>query len=135
MLELAWLNSHFESGLKSPMDDAILQHTEFTGEGWSKLDETPFDFERRRVAVLVAEAEAIRSWWSRGALEDVLRLSRDYEGDSPADLKPLDAAARDRDARPVRGTGPRRVPGARGRLEANAGGTGHAREPRPMSAT
>ena len=94
VLELAWLNSHFESGLKSPMDDAILQHAEITGEGWTKLDETPFDFERRRVAVLVAEAEGGPLLVVKGALEDVLRLSRDYEGDSPADLKPLDAGAR-----------------------------------------
>jgi Mg2+-importing ATPase len=94
VLELAWLNSHFESGLKSPMDDAILQHAEITGEGWTKLDETPFDFERRRVAVLVTKAEAEPLLVVKGALEDVLRLSRDYEGDSPADLRPLDAGAR-----------------------------------------
>jgi Mg2+-importing ATPase len=94
VLELAWLNSHFESGLKSPMDDAILQHAEITGEGWTKLDETPFDFDRRRVAVLVTKAEAEPLLVVKGALEDVLRLSRDYEGDSPADLRPLDAGAR-----------------------------------------
>ena len=92
VLELAWLNSHFESGLKSPMDDAILQHTQFTGEGWTKLDETPFDFERRRVAVLLRDAATAPLLVVKGALEDVLRLSRQYEGDGPADLRVLEAA-------------------------------------------
>ncbi len=52
VLELAYLNSYFESGLKSPIDDAILDHAQ-TGPGaWKKIDEAPFDFERRRVSVL-----------------------------------------------------------------------------------
>ncbi|MFI5210101.1 MAG: magnesium-translocating P-type ATPase, partial [Gemmatimonadales bacterium] len=92
VLELAWLNSHFESGLKSPMDDAILQHTQFTGAGWTKLDETPFDFQRRRVAVLLGDASSAPLLVVKGALEDVLRLSRQYEGDGPADLRVLEAA-------------------------------------------
>jgi Mg2+-importing ATPase len=94
VLELAWLNSHFESGLKSPMDDAILRHAQFSPGGWTKLDETPFDFERRRVAVLLREGLGDPLLVIKGALEDVLRLSREYEGDSPAELKPLDAGAR-----------------------------------------
>ncbi len=51
VLSLAWLNSHFESGLKSPLDDAILAHTEIDASPWRKIDEVPFDFERRRVSV------------------------------------------------------------------------------------
>jgi len=91
VLELAWLNSHFESGLRSPMDDAILQHTQFTGEGWTKLDETPFDFERRRVAVLLRDASPGPLLVVKGALEGVLRLCREYEGEGPSDLRDLDA--------------------------------------------
>jgi len=93
VLELAWLNSHFESGLRSPMDDAILQHTQFTGEGWTKLDETPFDFERRRVAVLLRDASPGPLLVVKGALEGVLRLCREYEGEGPSDLRDLDADA------------------------------------------
>ena len=52
VLELAYLNSYFETGLKSPLDDAILQHAEEVDvAGWQKIDEVPFGFERRRVSV------------------------------------------------------------------------------------
>ena len=47
VLELAWLNSHFESGLRSPLDAAILEHVSSIPAGWTKIDEVPFDFERR----------------------------------------------------------------------------------------
>ena len=53
VLQLAYLNSAFESGLKSPLDEAILAHGKVDVAGWRKIDEVPFDFERRRVSVLV----------------------------------------------------------------------------------
>ena len=53
VLTLAWLNSHFESGLKSPLDEAILAHEKVDPSPGRKIDEVPFDFERRRVSVLV----------------------------------------------------------------------------------
>ena len=52
VFELAWLNSHFETGLKSPLDDAVLEYDSIDTSVWRKLDEVPFDFERRRVSVL-----------------------------------------------------------------------------------
>jgi Mg2+-importing ATPase len=55
VLELAFLNSSFESGLRSPMDDAILEHSEIDITSWKKIDEVPFDFERRRVSVIVEQ--------------------------------------------------------------------------------
>ena len=81
VLELAYLNSFFESGLKSPMDDAILAHQHIDVSGWTKIDEVPFDFERRRVSVLV-ERGADRLLIVKGAPEDVLRLCTHYECDS-----------------------------------------------------
>ncbi len=75
VLELAWLNSHFESGLRSPLDDAIVQHaTPAAAQGWRKLDELPFDFERRRVSVLV-QRQGLRRLVVKGAPEDVLAVS------------------------------------------------------------
>ncbi|OYV96575.1 MAG: magnesium-translocating P-type ATPase, partial [Deltaproteobacteria bacterium 37-65-8] len=47
VLRLAYLNSYFETGLKSPLDDAILRHEEIDASIWRKIDEVPFDFERR----------------------------------------------------------------------------------------
>jgi Mg2+-importing ATPase len=60
------------------------------------VDEVPFDFERRRVSVLVAAPACPRLLVVKGALEDILRLSINYERDSPADCPALDALARQR---------------------------------------
>ena len=93
VLFLAYLNSHFETGLRSPLDEAILEHeTHLTVEPWRKIDEVPFDFERRRVSVLVDDGRT-RLLVVKGAFEDVLRLSTRYEGDRPDDLRALDADA------------------------------------------
>jgi P-type Mg2+ transporter len=78
VLMLAYLNSSFETGLKSPLDHAILEYRKLDITGWRKLDEIPFDFERRRVSVLL-EKDAIRLLVVKGAPEDILRLSTGVE--------------------------------------------------------
>ncbi|MGC1793825.1 MAG: magnesium-translocating P-type ATPase, partial [Pseudolabrys sp.] len=92
VLELAWLNSHFESGLRSPLDAAILEHASSIQAGWIKIDEVPFDFERRRVSVLL-EHGGRRILVIKGAPEDVLKLSSRYELSGENDTQPFDAAA------------------------------------------
>ena len=92
VLELAWLNSHFESGLRSPLDTAILDHAPHIPSTWTKIDEVPFDFERRRVSVLL-ERDGRRILVVKGAPEDVLKLSNRYEQSGESDTQPLDAAA------------------------------------------
>ena len=89
VLELAYLNSYFESGIKSPLDDAILAHTEQSVAGWTKIDEVPFDFERRRVSVLLERGGA-RQLVVKGAPEDVLRLCTAYQ-DAQGKSQPMDA--------------------------------------------
>jgi len=91
VLELAYLNSFFETGLKSPMDDAILEHKEIEAASWKKIDEVPFDFERRRVSVIVDNGQK-RLLVIKGAPEDILRLSTHYEENGEAGLKELDDA-------------------------------------------
>jgi Mg2+-importing ATPase len=91
VLALAYLNSYFESGLKSPLDDAILAHEEIDVSAWRKIDEVPFDFERRRVSVLVERAGA-RRLVAKGAPEDILRLCTHY-ADSAGTPVVLDEAA------------------------------------------
>jgi len=91
VLELAYLNSFFESGLRSPMDDAILEHKEIEIAAWKKIDEVPFDFERRRVSVIVDNGQK-RLLVVKGAPEDILRLSTHYEENGETDLKELDEA-------------------------------------------
>ena len=92
VLELAWLNSHFETGLRSPLDTAILEHGSRNPAGWTKIDEVPFDFERRRVSVLL-EREERRILVVKGAPEDLLKLSSRYELSGERDTQPFDAAA------------------------------------------
>jgi Mg2+-importing ATPase len=94
--ELAWLNSHFETGLKSGLDAAILAHGEVDASRWRKLDEVAFDFERRRVSVLLEES-GVRLLICKGAPEDILRLSSGVE--TAAGPRPLDDATRARIAR------------------------------------
>ncbi len=78
VLHLAYLNSRFESGIRSPLDDAILAHTHIDVTPWRKIDEVPFDFERRRVSVLL-ERDGSRVLIVKGSLEDVLRLCAFHE--------------------------------------------------------
>jgi Mg2+-importing ATPase len=93
VLELAYLNSFFETGLKSPLDDAILEHAEIDVSGWRKIDEVQFDFERRRISVLLDNGTN-RLLVVKGAPEDILRLSVNYALDKDVGLHPLDDAAR-----------------------------------------
>ena len=73
----AFINSQYESGMKSPLDAAILAAHPFDMTGWKKIDEVPFDFERRRVSIL-AEHDGKRRLIVKGAPEDLLRLSGHY---------------------------------------------------------
>ncbi|HTQ79177.1 MAG TPA: magnesium-translocating P-type ATPase [Thermoanaerobaculia bacterium] len=91
VLSLAFLNSTFQSGLHNPMDEAILAHTEVDAAGWEKLDEVPFDFERRRVSVLARQPGQAPLLIVKGACEDILAQSGLYE--TAGGPRPLDAAA------------------------------------------
>ena len=61
--------------------------------GWGKIDEAPFDFQRRRVSVLV-EREGRRLLITKGAPEDVIRCASRYEEPGKPELLPLDNSAR-----------------------------------------
>ncbi|TGK87725.1 magnesium-translocating P-type ATPase [Leptospira noumeaensis] len=80
VLELAYLNSFFETGLKSPLDEAILEHKEIQTDRWTKIDEVPFDFERRRVSVLLDPMDQKnRMLVVKGAPEEIIQLCTHYE--------------------------------------------------------
>lgn len=87
----ACINSRFESGMKSPLDEAIVSARSFDMAAWRKIDEVPFDFERRRVSVLV-EHGTERRLIVKGAPEDVLRLSGHHLKDGM--VVPLDTDTR-----------------------------------------
>jgi P-type Mg2+ transporter len=95
VLELAYLNSFFETGLKSPLDDAILAHENIDVSAWKKLDEVPFDFERRRVSVLLDKGNG-RILVVKGASEEIIGLCTHYEEQGNEVQIPLDKASRER---------------------------------------
>ena len=91
VLELAAVNSRFESGVRSPLDDAILAAAPEHAPGWTRIADVPFDFERRRVSVLVERAGA-RLLLVKGAPEALLERAKRVEGAGGA--RPLDEAGR-----------------------------------------
>jgi P-type Mg2+ transporter len=91
VLWLAYLNSFHETGIKSPLDAAILQTGQPDVQAYCKLDEVPFDFERRRLSVVVEKAGE-RLLVTKGAPEGVLAGCSAYEVDDQR--HPLDAEAR-----------------------------------------
>jgi len=92
VLQTALLNAAFETGLKSPLDEAILAAGNLDRAAWRKVDEVPFDFQRRRVSILV-EGGGSRLLVVKGAPEDVLALAAQH-GQQGGPLHPFDAAAR-----------------------------------------
>ena len=73
VLQYSYLNSRFQTGLKSPLDEAILKHEEIDVSKFQKIDEVPFDFVRRRVSVVV-EQERQRFFIAKGAPEEILKV-------------------------------------------------------------
>lgn len=79
-LELAYLNSKFETGIRSPLDEVILHQPPPKIDDYTKCDEIPFDFERRRLSVVV-ERQSRRILITKGAPEGILPLLSGYELD------------------------------------------------------
>ncbi len=92
VLELAYLNSWFETGVRSPLDDAILAHGPIDVQAWCKIDEVPFDFERRRVSVLLERAGS-RLLAVKGAADEIIGLTVACE-DALGHRTPLDDVGR-----------------------------------------
>ena len=89
VLRRAYLNSHFQTGLKNLMDRAIISRTEKEAKEhailqdldniFQKIDELPFDFERRRMSVIVKDDSNVVSMVTKGALEEMLTISTHVE--------------------------------------------------------
>ncbi|MGB7590856.1 MAG: magnesium-translocating P-type ATPase [Terriglobia bacterium] len=92
-LELAYLNSKFETGIRSPLDEVILHQSPAKTGDYTKCDEIPFDFERRRLSVVV-ERQSQRVLITKGALEGILPLLSGYELEGKAEPIGEDATKR-----------------------------------------
>src|SRR6185437_7229022 len=92
VLTLAYLNSHFQTGLKNVLDRAVLAHTETRAQAdigeFTKVDEIPFDFQRRIMSVVVRTPEGKDRIISKGAPESLLPRCKSAELDGT--LVPLD---------------------------------------------
>jgi Mg2+-importing ATPase len=91
VLLLGYLNGTYESGVKNPINVAILQHDPLDISAYRKVDEIPFDFERRRLSI-VTEAKGERLLITKGAPESVLPCCSQCE--VQGQTHPLDDAAR-----------------------------------------
>nr|XP_027076103.1 uncharacterized protein LOC113699951 [Coffea arabica] len=88
VLRLAFLNAFFKTQQRYPLDDAIMAHVYTSGfrfqpSEWSKVDEIPFDFTRRRISVIletrmtencVSNYFTDRIVITKGALEEVIKV-------------------------------------------------------------
>jgi Mg2+-importing ATPase len=79
VLQMAFLNSYYQTGLKSLLDVAVLEHVEIKSalqleESFKKIDEIPFDFQRRRLSVVVEEASHHHELICKGAVEETLAI-------------------------------------------------------------
>jgi P-type Mg2+ transporter len=83
VLALAYLNSHFQTGLKNVLDRAVLEHHEVHGEvaipDWHKVDELPFDFSRRLMSVVVETPQGMHQLICKGAPEEVFKRCTRFE--------------------------------------------------------
>jgi Mg2+-importing ATPase len=83
VLKYAYLNSHFQSGLRNLLDNAVLArvdlHKSLGIDGdYAKLDELPFDFSRRRLSVVVARTDGKHLLICKGAVEEIFAVCSRY---------------------------------------------------------
>ncbi len=72
------LNSRYQTGLRSPLDEAILKYREMNTEGYKRIDEVPFDFVRKRLSVVV-EGDGASTLITKGAPEEMAKVVSGYE--------------------------------------------------------
>ncbi len=77
VLALAYVGSYFETGLKNPLDDAVLAFRHISVVSYTKLDEIAFDYERRRSSVVLKKSGRIEVI-SKGAPEDMVSQAQSY---------------------------------------------------------
>lgn len=108
VLKWAYLNSFYQTGLRSLLDLAVLEHAEVKNilkveEQYKKIDEIPFDSQRRRLSVILEESNGKHLLICKGAVEEMLDICA--EAFDPGDNRqlhterdktiPMDAALRD----------------------------------------
>ena len=80
ILRHAYLNSYFQTGLKNLIDIAIINRAVQNGiegilDSYSRVDEIPFDFSRRRMSVVLSDKNGKRQLITKGAVEEIISIS------------------------------------------------------------
>jgi len=87
VLRYAYMNSYYQTGLRNLLDRAVLAHTDLdVGRTCLKVDEIPFDFQRRRMSVVI-DSEGEHVLICKGAVEEIFRVCTRYQVDE--DINPL----------------------------------------------
>lgn len=83
VLEDAYLNSNFQTGLKNLLDEAVIdaseKHLKLNIKNFQKVDEIPFDFKRRKMSVIVKDKNDKVKLITKGAIEEILDISTHAE--------------------------------------------------------
>jgi Mg2+-importing ATPase len=93
VLELATLNSYFQTGLKNLMDEAVLRFNSAArtvARSYAKVDEMPFDFNRRRMSVVVKPRSGKTMIITKGAVEEVLAVCTSVKDENA--VRPINKA-------------------------------------------
>ena len=86
VLRYAYMNSYYQTGLRNLLDRTVLSHTELDVErGCKKVDEIPFDFQRKRMSVIV-DYEGDHVLICKGAVEDIYKSCAHYQVDGEVHL-------------------------------------------------
>ena len=97
VLELAYLNSFHQTGLKNLLDHAVLEHIEIEAfakqEFPHKIDEIPFDFKRKKMSVVVGKADNTHLLITKGAVEEIIKVCTHVEQDGQ--IVPFDSSMHD----------------------------------------
>jgi len=81
VLRYAYMNSYYQTGLRNLLDRSVLSHTDLdVDRGCRKVDEIPFDFQRKRMSVVV-DYEGDHVLISKGAVEDIFKSCTHYQVD------------------------------------------------------
>lgn len=87
ILRHAYLNSYFQTGLKNLIDLAIINRAMENGleeilQPYTRIDEIPFDFSRRRMSVVLSDENGKRQLITKGAVEEIIAISTmvEWEG-------------------------------------------------------
>ncbi len=103
VLDYAWLNSYHQTGLRNLLDVAVMDEAgkEYPDgkrieelKNWQKIDEIPFDFQRRRMSVIVSQPDNSHVLICKGAVEELLAISSNYTHNGK--VLPLDDKAREK---------------------------------------